>query len=140
MFFLLLLGLTSCVFDHFSVIPIINYSNKAFIVYMSTKDTLEDPYLGDTLNSFSCFDKDKSRVYVRNEYLEKESKGSIGIFGYRESIFYDSKDGRVRFYFISDSVFMRNTWATIVKHQMYNRKMTFTKEQLDSMGWIIEYK
>lgn len=48
--------------------------------------------------------------------------------------------GHARFYSIDDSVFMRNPWATIVKHQMYNRKMTCTKEQLDSLNWTTEYR
>ena len=42
----------------------------------------------------------------------------------------------MRFYIISTSVFYNNPWDTIVKYQMYDRKMTYTAKELDSVIYV----
>ena len=70
----------------------------------------------------------------------KNSFKWIKVSDKKESIVKGSKDGLIRFFFISDSTFLNNSWDTIVKYQMYNRKLVFSEEDLEKINWIIGYQ
>ena len=120
-------------------IQVVNNSNKGQIIYYTCSDMI-----GAEIDSF------KNRAYERlagceipilNEdiYIDKESYRSFGIRSKKKHARV-CKDKHIRFFFISDSVFINTPWDTIVKYQMYNRKLVLSEEELKENDWTVIYE
>ena len=127
--------LSSCVYDCVDSFQVINYSNEGQIIYYSCSDSINDymNYYYDMIAGYNIL------LVNENVYIDKESEKYVRITFKKERLGC-CKDGHARFFFISDSVFSNNPWDTIVKYQMYNRKLVYSKEDLKNMNWVIEYK
>ena len=137
-----ILCLCSCVhFDRVETFQVINYSDEGQIIYYSCSDSIGSEIDSLTFNPyFKQFDNVKSDILNENKHIDKNSFKWIKVSDKKESIVKGSKDGLIRFFFISDSTFLNNSWDTIVKYQMYNRKLVFSEEDLEHMNWVIEYQ
>ena len=129
--------------DFVSSVVVVNYSDKNYVVYYSFDDSLKSS--GDSLNYdyYKSFDENKLAItdepndyYVRGKdfgrlsFLAKDPGG----------LFRRSPDGKVRFFFVRDSVFFNNPWDTIVKYQMYDKKYTYSAAVMDSLDWMVEVR
>ena len=120
---------------------IINFSNENIIFVVSNSDSLGTGYIDLSNRYFIAYDEWKPLIKDSQYcYIKKSSKKSVNSSGTSSELFTNRKDHRVRFYFISESIFMKYPWDTIVKRQMYNKKFVYTEEQMDSLGWVIEYR
>ena len=121
-------------------IQVINYSNVGQIIYYSCTDMI-----GAEIDSFRNFYYESiagCEVSIVNEnvYIDKNSSKWFKIPFKKEYFACTCKDKHVRFFFISDSIFLNNPWDTIVKHQMYNRKLIFSEENLKKNNWVVVYE
>ena len=57
-----------------------------------------------------------------------------------DEIFEKSIDGKVRFFFIQDSVYLNTPWDSIVKYQICDRKYIFNKKEFNQIGQKIVLK
>lgn len=139
---ILILCLGSCipVIDHVSAFQVINHSDKGQIIYYSCSDSIGSAMDSLTMNPyFKQFDQSKVAIKGEDVYVEREDSTLVRISGKKESLVRRCKDGYLRFFFIHDSVFLNNPWDTIVKYQMYNKVLVFSKKDLERINWIIEY-
>lgn len=134
--------LNSCYMDYVYGIRVINYTDKNYVTYDSYYDSL-GAYC-DSLNSkfYKGYDENKINIIGLNgHYINRKDNGR---FSYPaksiEGVFSYSPDGKIRFYFITDSVFFNNPWDTIVKYQMYDKKLTYTAKELKLSDGIIEVR
>ena len=130
----------SCVYDYVGSFQVINYSDEGQIVYYTCSDMI-----GTKIDSFSnryyerlagC----KFRIDNEDVYIDKKSFKWVEISFRKKDFASDCKDKHIRFFFISDSVFMNHSWDTIVKYQMYNRKLVFSEEELKKDDWAVVYE
>ncbi|MDR0206018.1 MAG: hypothetical protein LBI45_02005 [Bacteroidales bacterium] len=133
---------SSCIFfDSASSIYIVNNSNEGQIICHSCSDSIGAIIDNMTISPFfKQFDNMKSVILNTDAYINKNTYQRYKISGTRGSFVRRCKDKHVRFFFISDSVFMNNPWDTIVKYQMYNRKLVFTEEELKKNNWVVVYE
>jgi hypothetical protein len=133
---------SSCIFfDSASSIHIVNNSNEGQIICRSCSDSIGSPIDSLTMTPyFKQFDNFKNDIKYQKAYIYKDSILMYKIVGGKESIVRLCKDKLVRFFFISDSVFMNNPWDTIVKYQMYNRKLVFSESELKKNNWTVIYE
>jgi len=136
------LCLYSCIFLHWTEhIQIVNKSNVGQIICHSCSDSIGSMIDSLTMSPFfKQFDNMKSVIENTDAYLHKDSSQRYKIVGGKEAMVRLCKDKRIRFFFISDSVFMNNPWDSIVKYQMYNRKLVFSEEELKRSNWSVVYE
>ena len=135
------LFVSACVMDKIDHIQMVNNSNTGLIYSFNCLDSIG--YGRDTLTFnpyFRQFDHFKSDIVDKDDYIAKNSSKVIRIYCPKERLTSTCGDGRLRFFFIKDSVFLNNPWDTIVKYQMYERKLVFSKEDLERMNWTITYE
>lgn len=136
-----LLCFYSCVYDRVERFQLVNYSDNGQVICYTCSDSIGSKTDSLTNNPyFKQFDYFKSDILDQNVFLNRNSYTSIGVSGKKEFIVRRCEDKRIRFFFISDSVFMNNPWDTIVKYQMYNRKLIFSEEDLKENDWIVVYE
>lgn len=115
--------------DYNDYIRFINYTDRDQVVYVSPADTL-------ALRPTSTADG----ILGTLQFLRGKSHKSLVTYAELDSVLFNANDGRVRFYFIDDSVYMHTPLYDIVRKKMYNRKITLAKHQLDSCSWTVEYR
>lgn len=141
-FLFLSLLINSC--TSFAVnIPVINYTDDNFVTYSSYSDSLgaiEDSLQSEYYRSYGYHDKE----IICTDDMHYAKKKDKAYFKFqrksRTNIFRNSPDGKVRFFFIKDSIFYNIQWDTIVKYQMYDRKLTYSEKDLELLDWVIEIK
>jgi hypothetical protein len=136
------LSLYSCIcFDRVGIMHIVNNSNTGQIVCITCADSIGSEMDSLTNNPyFKQFDSFKSEIVNTDSYIDSNNTARHRVGGGRESIVRRCKDKHARFFFISDSVFMNNPWDTIVKYQMYNRKLVFSEKELKENNWVVVYE
>ena len=77
--------------------------------------------------------------YNYRDVLKKDSTRNIS-FVYKYNIAKSCKDSLIRFFFINDTIFYKNSLDTIGKYHLYEKKMIFSDEDLEKMNYTIEYK
>jgi hypothetical protein len=134
------LGLCSCVYDRVERIKIVNNSEEGQVIYHSCSDKIGTEK--DSLNNlyYKQIAGSNISIYYETAYIGKTSTKWYGKFHSRKAIAHLCKDKQVRFFFISESVFMSTSWDTIVKYQMYNRKLVFSEEELRNNDWVVVYE
>ena len=135
------LFMCACVMDRIDRIQMVNNSNTGLIFFYNCLDSIG--YGRDTLTVnpyFRQFDHFKSDIVDKNLYIAQDSSKVVGIPFPKERLTSTCGDGHIRFFFIKDSVFFTNPWDTIVQYQMYERKLVFSKEDLERMNWTITYE
>ena len=110
--------LYSCVIDFVYTFQVINYSNESQTFCYTCSDSLKSEM--DSL----AFDSYFTRFDHVDRYSYTWTKNSFK----REKLTHHCEDNRIRFFFISDYVFSNNPWDTIVKYQMYNKKLVFSED------------
>ena len=120
-----------------SGVLLVNFTDSCYVCYVTGFD--EDGQRDGSVCSASLksFDEHKKGVVKTDYYILPESHLRRQL---AENSFEMSRDGRLRFYFISDSVFFNVPWDTIVKHRMFCRKIELDRRGLDSLGWMIELR
>lgn len=122
---------------------VINFTDSSFVNFHSFSDTMGMNSDSANTTFLRTFDNDKKRIcLVHDFYLSGRSYRRYRCpEGIDDDMFFSqSHDRKMRFYIIKASVFMNNPWDTIVKYQMYHKKLTFTKENMDSTGWDVKIK
>jgi len=133
--------LYSCVYDTVYKTQFANYSNEGQIVYYTCADEI-----GSKIDSFENRYYEKiafSRTSILNEdvYIKPNSSKWVRThFNIKRIANCCQNNQPLRFFFISDSVFVNNPWDTIVKYQMYNRKLVFSKKDLEKNNWTVIYE
>jgi formate-dependent nitrite reductase cytochrome c552 subunit len=129
------------VFDYVDGIQIVNNSNQGQIICYSCFDSIGSIIDSLTMTPyFKQFDNFKPEIINKDAFINKNSSQGYRISGRKETIVRFCPDKHVRFFFISDSVFMNNPWDTIVKYQMYNRKLVFSEKDLKENDWTVVYE
>ena len=134
------LCLYSCVYDHVERIQIVNNSEEGQVVYHSCSDRM-----GAEMDSFSNLHYERMAgrnrpIHYERAYIAKDSVRGYGNFFSKKATACFCEDKKVRFFFISESVFITTPWDTLVKYQMYNRKLVFTDEELKKNDWVVIYE
>jgi hypothetical protein len=131
--------LFSC-FSYTSMIRIINRTNNDVIVCYSYTDSLGAYIDNLTINEFfKQFDDSKYLIINGGVFIRKQSTTHYKIPFRKQYITDSSPDGKVRFYFVNYHTFLKNPWDSIVKHQMYEKKLVFSKKDLEHANWEIKY-
>ena len=135
-----LLCLYSCVYDRVERIKIVNNSEEGQVVYYSCSDKMGAEM--DSLRNihYKRMAGQNVRIHYEREYIAKDSLRWFGNFFNRKAIACFCDDRQVRFFFISESVFISTPWDTLVKYQMYNRKLVFSDEDLKNNNWVVVYE
>ena len=132
--------LYSCL-SYIDAIQIINHSDYGQIVCYTCSDSIGSEIDSLTFNPyFKQYDYFKYEILKKDAYIDRNSSQWLKTPFPKEYITQCCEDGLIRFFFIKDSVFLNNPWDTIVKYQMYNKKLVLSEEDLKNMNWIIEYK
>jgi len=130
----------SCVYDWVDATQFTNYSNEGQFIYYTCSDEI-----GAKIDSL------RNRYYENiagvqssvneNVYIKPNSSKWVKTHFNRKRIANCCQNNQpLRFFFISDSVFVSNPWDTIVKYQMYNRKLIFSEKDLKKNDWTIVYE
>ena len=118
-------------------ITIINFTDSDIICFYTSSGTMGVHGDSTNIRIIKSFDKEKEKIKQQKDfYLHAHSHRTYRQGNITERFFSQSYDGKMRFYIISTSVFYNNPWDTIVKYQMYDRKMTYTAKELDSVIYV----
>jgi hypothetical protein len=71
--------------------------------------------------------------------IDADSVGCIGIPG-RESLLLRCDDNILRLFIILESTMRDYSWEEICEKQMYVKKLSFTKEDLEITDWTVVYE
>lgn len=128
-----------------TVVRVKNDSMYNYIGFYSYTDSFGNAFDNISQQNLSDYDTCKQKsldwLYFFHNYCPKGDTLLLKFqaSGYHE-IFEHTIDGKLRFFFISDSIYLSTPWDTIVKYQMYDRKLTFEKKGLKSLNWTITLK
>ena len=126
------------VMDFACTLPVINYSDFTVYVCASCSDSLER---GRNLQLYKYSFDGKEIVGYPNYRIEKDSIGYV-IFREKkvEHAIKRCKDHKLRLFFISESTMRNYSWEEICKHNLYEKKLTLTEEELKENDWIVVYE
>lgn len=130
--------MTSCIgFDRvnseYYAINVDNQTNDVVYVCITCSDYLEGE---NPINYLDTSYQSKRINKYTNKYIHdynaigKNNDGSKNVL---------CKDDKVRLFILSDSTMRNNPWWRICGKQMYERKFTLTKKELDSMNYEFIY-
>jgi len=118
-------------------IPVANYSDSTVYVCASCSDTLEKGR-NLQLKEYSVVKKEYKYPHYR---IEKDTIGCVTFRDRKvEQIFNRCKDRKMRFYFILESTMREYSWEEICENQMYEKRLTLTKEDLEKTDWVVIYE
>ena len=115
------------------------YNNTDYTLYVSysISDSLGNGYpivLFEEVNIDNKVSK-RSPCYRLNPY----SNGSIGIPG-RITLLQSCDDNMLRLFFITESTMREYSWEEICENQMYEKRLTLTKKDLEKTDWVVIYE
>lgn len=124
----------SCVYDKIPIIRFTNKTQEKLYVHLSCKDSLtneNNPVLYDSIYNI------KNKFVRRIDRGLKTGKSSVIYYHNIDTFYYPCKNKKLYFFFINDSIVKSTKWSSIVKMQLYDRKVAFTKKELDKLNWMI---
>ena len=146
-FLVLYLTLTACpVYDApIGTLSIHNYTDSAVYIYSTCMDSImNEPalrlFLVDSADRIDANGKKMPQIYSPNYRINAYSYGTLYGFGSKNDKKVECKDKCLRLFFIKEHVMRCNTWEEIVDGRMYQKKMSFSESQLDSMNWEIRFE
>lgn len=125
-------------------LEILNYTDSAVYVYHTCSDSLPCDYGmklflsagGGTDASGRTMKDTIAPSYRINAY----SWGNITGLGAIEKPVTACRDHKLRLYFIKETTMRTKTWEEICQSELYEKKITLTQQELDSMGWRLAYE
>lgn len=134
----IMLCFVGCVIDFGDSMELINNSNHVVYACYSSLDSLDRFPMVSVLDRFNINGKDTT-VYGEGR-IEPNSVGYVNFRLRKEDfVMYGCKDKKIRFFFIKESTLLEKTWEEIYKGQLYEKRLTFTQEDLESMNWTVVY-
>ena len=124
-------------------ICVINKSRYNYLGCYSYTDSFGNNNMGyDNIAEFdTCKQKSLEWLRFAHKYCHKGDtlylKFQTRSF---DEIFEKSIDGKVRFFFIKDSVYLNTPWDSIVKYQICDKKYIFNKKEFNQIGQKIVLK
>ncbi|WP_304064846.1 hypothetical protein [Pedobacter glucosidilyticus] len=79
-------------------------------------------------------------IYSPNYRINPYQIGNIGYFGTPKNREVQCENGVICLFFIKEITMRNYSWDEIVEKKLYNKKLSFNKEQLDSLDWKIKYE
>ncbi len=147
---IVLLGLFSCL-DHATdnpnrIFSISNFSNDVVYVYITNKDFIvTEPklVLFDTsaVLMSNTVDEDYDSIKAPTYRIDSHDIKSVDVYSTCENYdrLFDDKD-YVNFFFIKESIMRKYSWKSIVKNQLFDKKLTYTYDELKERRNVIFYK
>lgn len=126
-------------------LTIYNYTDSAVYVTYGCDDSIP---CRPKLALFENFEGavHQNPVIPRNPIISPDYRvnaySSNSIFGFgstNNKIFPCGKDS-FKIFFISEYTMRTNSWEEICKYQLFNKKITLSKDTLDSWDWTVLYK
>jgi len=141
---------SSCLFmfDRISIIKILNKSNYTIYAYDSFFDSLSIYQTDFSGNSFRTSLDTSYYIFSNGAFsyssnrAEPDSMAYLSFSGTRKGIFRDNLcvDGKIRFFIFKEETIRKYSWETICKYQMYEKKLTFTEDELKENDWVVVYE
>lgn len=146
-FLALYLALTACpVYDPaLGTLSIHNYSDSAVYIYNTCGDSLKSEpnlelFLVDSTDRVDSQGKKMPQIYSPNYRINAYSYGKLYGFGSENDRKVPCSHKRLRLFFLKEKTIRQKTWQEIVSEKLYQKKMSFSESQLDSMNWEIKYE
>ncbi len=134
--FLIFFFLNSCVYDSVSVFRINNTTSNTYYLHLSCADSLNKdmkPILNDTI-----YREDGGVQNIFYHYIGAKNKEAIvGNFHNFKSKIFPCNKGKLYLFFIKDSIVYSHHWDSIVKYQLYDKKIGLTEKELKQKKWRI---
>jgi len=145
--FLFMTLLSKCA-DKRCTISVLNNTNQTIYVDYSFIDSLhfsqtDDVFLDQNRKSYdTAYVFPNGTVSYSSNRAEPDSLAYLIFSGTRERIFQNNNcvDGKLRLYIFKEETIRNYSWETICKYQMYEKKLTFSEEELRRSNWTVVYE
>jgi hypothetical protein len=126
------------------LLSIANLTSETVYVYLSCDTSLpKNPALKLYFVSGNEFDEagnsKQGEIFYPNYRIENDSIGYLRVWGTPKHPEIPCEVQSLNLFFITESAMKKYTWEEIVNGRHYQKKMKITKQQLDNMGWKINY-